>query len=109
MRELGAQSLRLICLLDLTKLGPEATSKAVCQSFCLAQFTDNLFQARLLESADLIDLHGGILVLSEIAHAYRNNIKEEDLQQQLLRGVNEILPCRNPVFLTPSTRRSSSI
>ena len=89
MRELGAQSLRLICLLDLTKLGPEATSKAVSQPFCLAQFTDNLFQARLLKSADLIDLHGGILVLSEIAHAYRSNIKEADRREPLLRGVNE--------------------
>ncbi|EDR13279.1 uncharacterized protein LACBIDRAFT_322818 [Laccaria bicolor S238N-H82] len=75
MRELGAQSLRSICLLDLTKLGPEATSKA----------------ARLLESADLIDLHGGILVLSEIAQAYRSNIKEADLREQLLRGIFKYL------------------
>jgi hypothetical protein len=34
MRELGSQSVRLICLVDLSVLGPEATSKAVCIIYC---------------------------------------------------------------------------
>lgn len=35
MRELGSQSVRLICLVNLPALGPEACSKAVCTSYCL--------------------------------------------------------------------------
>ncbi|RDB18014.1 Tubulin-specific chaperone D [Hypsizygus marmoreus] len=55
MRELGSQSLRLICLTDLAILGPQASAKSV----------------HLLDSIDLADLHGGLLALSEIALAYR--------------------------------------
>ena len=34
MRELGSQSIRLICLVDLPLLGPEALSNAVCITYC---------------------------------------------------------------------------
>ncbi|KAF8895385.1 ARM repeat-containing protein [Infundibulicybe gibba] len=54
MRELGSQSLRLICLLDLPDLGPKAAMKA----------------AQLVDSSDLIDLHGGLLALIEITMAF---------------------------------------
>ncbi|KAF5382770.1 hypothetical protein D9615_002931 [Tricholomella constricta] len=57
MREIGSQSLRLICRADLPALGPEAVAKST----------------RLLNSIDVSDLHGGLLALSEIAIAYRDS------------------------------------
>ncbi|KAG6814258.1 hypothetical protein H0H92_015373 [Tricholoma furcatifolium] len=54
MRELGSQSLGLICLQDIDILGPVAIEKSV----------------RILESIDVSDLHGGLLALCEIALAY---------------------------------------
>jgi hypothetical protein len=43
MRELGSQSVRLICLVDLPALGPEASSKAVCISYRLSCAISDLF------------------------------------------------------------------
>lgn len=73
IRELGSQSLRLISLTDLQTLGPRACAKAVSSGY-LVTFTVRLIlqQARLLESIDVIDLHGGLLALSEVAIAYRD-------------------------------------
>ncbi|KDR82781.1 hypothetical protein GALMADRAFT_220773 [Galerina marginata CBS 339.88] len=55
MRELGSQSLRLICAHDLQVLAPRAIEKS----------------ALLLESLDTSDVHGGLSALSEIAIAYK--------------------------------------
>ncbi|KAG6850743.1 hypothetical protein H0H93_009366 [Arthromyces matolae] len=55
LRELGSQSLRFISLQDLGTFGSVAIDKS----------------ARLLESLDVSDLHGGLLALSEMAIAYR--------------------------------------
>ncbi|KAK7469200.1 hypothetical protein VKT23_003691 [Stygiomarasmius scandens] len=55
MRRLGSQSLRLICLEELSRLGPDAIGQCV----------------RLLRSPDLSDLHGGMLGLTEIAIGFQ--------------------------------------
>ncbi|KAF9013516.1 TBCD protein [Cyathus striatus] len=60
MRELGSQSLRKICSLDLPNLGVKTAAN----------------MARLLESLDTTDIHGALLALSEIAIAYRENIQD---------------------------------
>ncbi|KAG5648314.1 hypothetical protein DXG03_004886 [Asterophora parasitica] len=70
MRELGSQSLRLICLEDLSTLGPEAIVKST----------------RLLDCIDISDLHGGLLALSEIAIAYRES-EEAGSREEHLREI----------------------
>ncbi|KAF9468537.1 tubulin folding cofactor D C terminal-domain-containing protein [Collybia nuda] len=67
MRELGSQSLHLICLTDLPTLGPKACIKAT----------------RLLESIDIIDLHGGLLTLCEVAIAYRDTGPADSLDGRM--------------------------
>ncbi|KAJ7780620.1 TBCD protein [Mycena maculata] len=69
MRQLGAQSLRLICAADLTTLGPLVIAHA----------------AKLLESPDNADLHGALLALTEIAGAYNESDKRPDELEQRLR------------------------
>ncbi|KAI5983473.1 armadillo-type protein [Pisolithus albus] len=54
MRQLGAKSLRLICEINLDKLGPS----------CMQRL------ARLLSSVDVATIHGAVAALTEIAHAY---------------------------------------
>ncbi|KAF8957293.1 tubulin folding cofactor D C terminal-domain-containing protein [Flammula alnicola] len=71
MRELGSQSLRLICSHDLYILAPRAIEKIVL----------------LLESLDLADVHGGLLALSEIAIAYKETIKDPIVLEDHLRNV----------------------
>ncbi|KAF8955289.1 TBCD protein [Flammula alnicola] len=71
MRELGSQSLRLICSHDLYVLAPRAIEKIVL----------------LLESLDLADVHGGLLALSEIAIAYKETIKDPIVLEDHLRNV----------------------
>lgn len=56
MRELGSQSLRLLCQIDPIKLVPRASSQAM----------------HLLDSIDVADLHGSLLALSEICLACRD-------------------------------------
>ncbi|KAH9936306.1 TBCD protein [Fomitopsis serialis] len=57
MRQLGAQSLRAICELDLPALGPECATKA----------------ARFLQGPDIGDIHGALAVLTDLAAAYRDS------------------------------------
>ncbi|KAJ8691519.1 hypothetical protein PTI98_011083 [Pleurotus ostreatus] len=64
MRQIGAQSLQLICLIDIKEYGPRAEAK-IC---------------RLLESVDDSDLHGSLLALSELALAYRMSYQGDDLE-----------------------------
>ncbi|KAF8194167.1 TBCD protein, partial [Pholiota molesta] len=71
MRELGSQSLRLICSHDLYVLAPRAIDKI----------------ALLMESLDLADVHGGLCALSEIAIAYKEIIKDRVELEDHLRNV----------------------
>ncbi|KDQ25817.1 hypothetical protein PLEOSDRAFT_31767 [Pleurotus ostreatus PC15] len=64
MRQIGAQSLQLICLIDIKEYGPRAEAK-IC---------------RLLESVDDSDLHGSLLALSELALAYRMSYQGDELE-----------------------------
>ncbi|KAH9841553.1 TBCD protein [Rhodofomes roseus] len=57
MRQLGAQSLRAICELDLPSLGPDSAARA----------------ARFLQGPDTIDIHGALAVLTELAASYRDS------------------------------------
>ncbi|KAI0761942.1 TBCD protein [Trametes elegans] len=56
MRQIGAQSLRAICELNLIQLGPEVAARV----------------AKLLEVPDSGDVHGALLALTELAEAFRN-------------------------------------
>ncbi|OCH86383.1 TBCD protein [Obba rivulosa] len=71
MRQLGAQSLRALCALDLANLGPDAAHRA----------------SQLLGVPDTGDIHGALLALAEIAAAYRDSI-----------GCLEVHPERRKVF-----------
>ncbi|KAF9046718.1 armadillo-type protein [Panaeolus papilionaceus] len=75
MRELGSQSLKLICSHDLFVLAPRAIDKSV----------------RLLDSLDTIDIHGGLSALCEIALAYRECIKDPLILDKHLRDVFKTL------------------
>ncbi|TFK74799.1 TBCD protein [Pluteus cervinus] len=57
MRQLGSQSLRFICQFELSVLGSQAIERA----------------NKLLDSVDVADVHGAILVLTEIALACREH------------------------------------
>ncbi|THH16982.1 hypothetical protein EW146_g3747 [Bondarzewia mesenterica] len=61
MRQLGAQSLRRICELNLSTLGPECSRRA----------------NELLRTADSGDVHGALLALTELAYAYRHSASEQ--------------------------------
>ncbi|KAK1233809.1 hypothetical protein PQX77_003015 [Marasmius sp. AFHP31] len=65
MRRLASQSLRLICLSNLTKFGPEGVARAT----------------KLMDSTDISDLHGSLLALAEIAKAYEE-AGGQDLQNE---------------------------
>ncbi|KAI0754966.1 ARM repeat-containing protein [Daedaleopsis nitida] len=66
MRQLGAQSLKIICELDLVKLGPDAATRA----------------AELLSLPDAGDIHGGLLALTELATAFRDSAQHEQLEAE---------------------------
>ena len=74
MRLLGAQSLKTVCELDLTTLGPQAEARVVsriCLSSVATILTDRYQQVMLLSSVDTNDVHGGLLGLSELAASYK--------------------------------------
>ncbi|PIL22540.1 hypothetical protein GSI_15229 [Ganoderma sinense ZZ0214-1] len=66
MREIGAQSLRCICELDLVKLGPDVAKRA----------------AQLLVIPDDSDVHGGLLALTELAAAFRSSPHRDQLEPE---------------------------
>ncbi|KAI0917160.1 hypothetical protein AcV5_007706 [Taiwanofungus camphoratus] len=66
MRQLGAQSLRAICELDLPHLGPSSAERA----------------AQLLKGSDTGDIHGALLTLTELATAYRDSGPGQDLHAE---------------------------
>ncbi|ESK95004.1 tubulin-specific chaperone d [Moniliophthora roreri MCA 2997] len=88
MRSLASQSLRLICFCDLARFGPEGTARAT----------------KLMDSADIYDLHGGLLALAGIAKAYETaathdlEVKKRDIYR-LLNGIPEktLLGSRNEI------------
>ncbi|KAJ7069814.1 TBCD protein [Mycena amicta] len=73
MRQLGAQSLRLVCTPYLLELGPRVISRA----------------AKLLGSPDNADLHGALLALSEIASVYQDLEGSIDERKMRLRQIFE--------------------
>ncbi|PPR01746.1 hypothetical protein CVT24_001566 [Panaeolus cyanescens] len=75
MRELGSQSLKLICSHDLSGLAPRAIEKLV----------------RLLDSLDTIDVHGGLSGLCEMALAFRECIKYSLILDTHLRDIFKTL------------------
>ncbi|SJL07399.1 uncharacterized protein ARMOST_10746 [Armillaria ostoyae] len=75
MRQLASQSLRLICLLDLGELGPQVCSRA----------------AKLLESPDNTDIHGGLLALTELSIACRDRASSEVEREQQMRDIFKYL------------------
>ncbi|KAF7288586.1 TFCD-C domain-containing protein [Mycena chlorophos] len=102
MRQLGAQSLRLVCAPHLQDLGPVAISRA----------------AKLLSSPDTSDLHGAFLVLAEIASAYRNvpNDRSREIfecislvpERVLLGPRNELVTAAACVVLARSISRAEA-
>ncbi|KAG7443080.1 TBCD protein [Guyanagaster necrorhizus] len=75
LRQLASQSLRLICLLDLSGLGPQVCSRA----------------AKLLESPDGTDIHGGLLALTELSIACRDRASSEVEREQQMRDIFKYL------------------
>lgn len=72
MRQLGAESLRAICEIDLHTIGIQSASRAV--GIYLVFLSNELItvaQVRLLETSDTSDINGGLLALTEISKAYR--------------------------------------
>ncbi|EMD39955.1 hypothetical protein CERSUDRAFT_45983 [Gelatoporia subvermispora B] len=77
VRQLGAQSLRGLCELDLLNLGPDAALRA----------------SRLLDVPDSGDVHGGLLALAEIAAAYRDYCQPSYLhpeQRKIFSYLNDV-------------------
>lgn len=66
MRQLGAQSLRELCELDLSQLGPQCTNRA----------------RSLLGMPDPSDVHGGLLALTQLSQAFSGSPKLEVYRQE---------------------------
>ena len=88
MRELGSQSLRLICSADPLTLAPQASAKAVNLLFASHVLSLNRLQIRLLDCVDLTDLHGGLLALSELSLACKESKVEDPLLDGCVRDVS---------------------
>ncbi|CDO71460.1 hypothetical protein BN946_scf184909.g54 [Trametes cinnabarina] len=66
MRQIGSQSIRLICDIDLVHLGPDAAARA----------------ARLLKVPDPGDIHGALLALTELAAAFQTSSQSQQLEPE---------------------------
>ncbi|KAI9443203.1 TBCD protein [Lactarius indigo] len=66
MRQLGAQSLRKLCELDLSQLGPQCANRA----------------RSLLGMSDPSDVHGGLLALIQLSEAFSSSAKLEEFRQE---------------------------
>ncbi|TFK27742.1 TBCD protein [Coprinopsis marcescibilis] len=66
MRELGSQSVRNLCLIDLDNIAPWIP---------------------LLDSVDPIDVHGGLLALTEIGKAYQDAEQDHSARNESLHGL----------------------
>ena len=73
MRQLGSQSLRAICQLDLNAFGPDCALKAVSVVTPRLYNNESFLQSQLFESADVTDIHGGLLALAELATAFHDS------------------------------------
>ncbi|KAG2010206.1 TBCD protein [Coprinopsis cinerea AmutBmut pab1-1] len=69
MRELGAQSLRQLCLINLKEMAREAIPKII----------------PLIQSLDPTEVHGGLLALTELGLAYRESIEGKDVRDSSLQ------------------------
>ncbi|KAI6099571.1 TBCD protein [Pisolithus croceorrhizus] len=84
MRQLGAKSLRLICEINLDKLGPP----------CIQRL------ARLLTSVDVATIHGAVAALTEIADAYNQfSYSGDGTRREIFILINRI-----PEFLVLAPR-----
>ncbi|CCM03543.1 uncharacterized protein FIBRA_05677 [Fibroporia radiculosa] len=66
MRQLGAQSLRAICQLDLPNLASDAAHRA----------------SQFLTGPDMTDIHGALLALTELAATYQNRSKDSEAERR---------------------------
>lgn len=84
MRQIGAQSLKAICELDLVKIGPDAATRAVgvSEGVRIWWLTCSMVQAELLKLPDAGDIHGGLLALTELATAFRDSPQHEQLEAE---------------------------
>lgn len=89
MRELGAQSLRLISAHDLADLAPVAIDRLVDIISPAYYNLSGIFQVYLLKSLDTTDIHGALSALSEIAIAYKVAIKIPSELEGRLRDVGQ--------------------
>ena len=89
MRELGSQSLRLICSTDPLMLAPQASVKAVNVLFTSYVPSQNCSQIRLLDCVDLTDLHGGLLALSELSLACKDSKVKDPLLDGCVSDVSD--------------------
>ncbi|KAF5311690.1 hypothetical protein D9611_009412 [Ephemerocybe angulata] len=71
IRELGSQSLKNLCLIDLDSMATKALQTVI----------------PLLESIDTADVHGGLLALSELGLAYQEGVADPVARSQRLRNV----------------------
>ncbi|KAJ2930914.1 hypothetical protein H1R20_g6182, partial [Candolleomyces eurysporus] len=71
IRELGSQSLRNLCLIDLEDMASKALQKVI----------------PLLESIDPADIHGGLLALTELGLAFQTGIQDSVLRNEKLRDL----------------------
>ncbi|KAF8513769.1 TBCD protein [Gautieria morchelliformis] len=74
MRLLGAQSLKAVCELDLTTMGPLAEARVVI----------------LLNSMDTNDVHGGLLGISELAASYNAREGFETERLKIFKHLSKI-------------------
>ncbi|KAL0945859.1 hypothetical protein HGRIS_012144 [Hohenbuehelia grisea] len=74
MRQIAAQSIRHICSIDIDTLGPRAVGKV----------------RHLLQAVDASDIHGGLLVLSELSIAYKETLEGEALESKLRELFEEL-------------------
>jgi hypothetical protein len=90
MRQLGAESLGFICRIDLSRLGPMTVKKAASVSLTLnVSFISSQMQLQLLDTLDTTDMHGGLLVLGELAVLFKEE-KQGDFEPNR-REVNTTL------------------
>lgn len=99
MRRTGAHSLRLICLVDLDRLGPEASQKCVRNLFTSSDsMIAHIQQVKLLEASDNSDVHGGLVGLTELALAYQE-LHSGDLLESKKRNVSGLMLIRDFVLI----------
>lgn len=113
MREIGAQSLRCICELDLLKLGPDVAKRAVRNARrlvpCPCSSLKVALQAQLLAIPDDSDVHGGLLALTELAAAFRRSPHRDQLEPERRKVRTSTHACIFGGGINLNTPRSSQL